>query len=312
MSATGAPRPIPLFIFGVARSGTSYTHHLLNAHPLVRLSYEGRLVREGEYYYQRAADRDQSDGFHRLLENFCAVEADERQNRWLVERMRERERDLFAFHRSHGSYSALIERIHLSRADLRCWGSKLLRLEVLPELRRHWPDLRSVILVRDPRAVYASQRLLWGARIRYSALYWTLHSAQARAIEPDPDRTLILRYEDLVLYPEKHLETLFRFAGVWDPAQVRAIWAKMPPHPSSLDKWKEQLSAGQLRTLESLCFDEMRAWGYVPLHATAPRKLGLLARAFETIMENRSSLRWDPGYWRRKQILRRFLRTIWR
>jgi len=310
MTATEASSPVPLFVFGVARSGTSYTLHLFNAHPLVRLAYEGRIVREGEYYYERIADRDQPEGFHRLIGCFRHAEADEKENRWLVERMRDNEAELFEFHRDHRSYAALVEHIHRFRDDLRCWGSKLLRLEALPDLQRHWPNLRSVILIRDPRAVYASQEQLWGTRIRYSALYWTLHSIQTRAIASDPSRYLILRYEDLVLQPQDNLERLFRFADAWDPAQVRAIAASLPPRPSSLEKWKQQLSTDQVRIIESLCFDEMRAWGYTPLHATEQRAMGMLARSFDTIMENRSSLRWTPGYWRRKQILRRFLQTI--
>ena len=60
-----------------------------------------------------------------------------------------------------------------------CWANKMLRVELCPDLLRFWPTARVVVLMRDPRAVFSSQRMRFNSRIKYSAIYWNTHSRWA-------------------------------------------------------------------------------------------------------------------------------------
>lgn len=87
----------------------------------------------------------------------------------------------------------------------------------LAEFRRFFPDALLVVVVRDGRAVVESgiRSFDWGF---YAASRRWSDSAKAIAkfMEHDtnPDRTLLVRYEDLVEYRERSASLLFEFAGL--------------------------------------------------------------------------------------------------
>ncbi|MDG2335550.1 MAG: sulfotransferase [Myxococcota bacterium] len=302
--------PTPLFIFGVARSGTTYTYTLLNEHPQIRLTYEGCIVKEGDYYYRRRRDLSDRGQFDQLMEELCEIESLSERNRWVLDTIRANGDALFRRHRAVRSFGDLVEHIHMLPGEVGCWGSKLLRVEMIPELLRHLPMSKFVILIRDPRAVFSSQVAITKFRPRYSAIYWNLHSALTRQLYADADRYLVIRYEDLVRDLPGALEKIFRFGGVWDTKVADDVAAAWPAMPESLGKWKQELDAQQVRIIEDYCFDEMQKWGYEPVYASRQRSMGRLTMAAETVLQNLRLMPWDLDYWRRKQILKRFLISI--
>ncbi len=304
-------KPIPLFVLGVARSGTTYLHHLLADHPRIRMSYEGGLVREGPYYYERCQSRlgDRAE-FDQLLDRFAEIDAEEKLNAWLVDVINQHRDALFVEHQANPSFENLVEFIYMKPQPVPCWGNKMLRVEACPDLMRRWPDAKIVILVRDPRAVYASQQKFFNTRLGYSAVYWNSHTDWTWANAVDPRRFLVFKYEEFVEAPERFLDCIFQATGVYDPAITRKILEAQPPHRQSVDKWRESLSQEQIRQIEELCFEEMQRYGYTPEFATGQKRLGSLKRGWEMFREYGHEIPWDLDWWRRKRVLQRFLRTI--
>ena len=301
---------VPVFIFGVPRSGTTYTFNLLNEHPRIRMTSEGRTVREGAYLYGRHGRGHDPAHFEQLLEAFCQAEGDEPLNRWLVRQIRAHGRSFYERHGRAGDFALLVRDLYTYRQNVACWGDKNVHVTECPNVLHLWPDARCVILIRDPRAVSASMAAYFGTRIKYAALCWNLHARWTRLHATCPQRFHVVRYEDLVTDTPAHLETIFRWLGVWDPAAAARILEKCPPQTASLDKWREALDGEQVRRLESYCFDEMRAWGYAPGHATHRVSITPIGRGIEAVREHARRIELDPRWWLRKRIVNRFFRLI--
>lgn len=302
-------RSVPLFVFGVARSGTSYTHALLNAHPEIRLSYEGRLVREGPWLYRRHRRLHEREDFFALLDELCACE-EEPQNAWMVDVMRTHRDQLYRRHSEQPSCARLLESVYMLPDPVRCWGNKILRVEACPQLLELWPDARVLILVRDPRAVYASQLRFFRTRIRYSALYWNLHSRWTREHAADPARYLVVRYEDFVREPLPVLRGILERVGLWQPASAARMLETHPARADGVEGWRRVLTGDQVRTIEGYCAEEMERWGYAPELGVPSRRMGAVTRGVETLLENARRVPLDPAWWLRKDLLRRFLQAL--
>lgn len=308
---TAFPKPpVPLFVFGVARSGTSYVRRLLDSHPQIRLSYEGCIVREGDYLYHRHRRLQQRADFDRLLEEFCRCEQDEPLNRWMLDVMRRYGDDLFRRHTQEPSCPKLIENIYMLPHAVACWGNKALRVEGCPQMLHLWPQAKAVILIRDPRAVYASQARLYGGRIKYSTIYWNLHARWTRQHATDPKCYLVVRYEDFVEDAPAVLKKILTMAGLWDPKVAEQMLAAHAPRIDSVNKWQASLSPREIHIVESYCFDEMKSWQYVPELADRHKPMGVVTKAWETLLENARWVPLSPSWWLRKRLLQRFVRTL--
>lgn len=90
-----------------------------------------------------------------------------------------------------------------------------------------WPDLRAIYVIRDPRDVHVSFRakrrtrgrglspLQSVRRMRSSLRVWDAFATRY------PDRALLVRYEDLVVAPERTTRGVAAFLGVeWTPGMV--------------------------------------------------------------------------------------------
>lgn len=309
--------PNPLFVFGVARSGTSYLYFMLRSHPQARITYEGLIVKEAYDYYAKHQDPKTREQFDELLESLANIEAEQTENLWLVDIMRKRKDSLWEKYRANPGFSELIEAIYLEQSDIKgpaenvgAWGNKLLRLEFAPELIERWPDCKIVILIRDPRAVYVSQSKLFGHQLRYSSIYWNLHASLARMNAKDSDRVMIVKYEELVARPTEVLAQVFTHAGLEAQENVRRILEEMPASTASLDKWKTVMTDEQIELLESLCFDEMKLAGYEPKLATAQRNQGAIERAYVLVRQYAGQVPLDLEWWRRKRVLQRFFAAV--
>lgn len=300
-----------VFIVGVARSGTSFLHRIINRHPDVRTSYEGHLFTEGWECYRRGTPFGTRAQFDALLDQFVECDSDQRRNRWLIDNIRSNREYLWRQYQQQPTYSALLEHIYQAGGAVTCWGNKLLRSEHCARILENFPDARFVVLVRDPRAVYASQkRFFTGMRLGYSAIYTNQHYRWVDEVACHDPRFLVIGYEHFVREPGEGLRRIFEFIGVESTASVDAILNEDPPHAGSLDKWAEQLNASEIEQIEALCFQRMQKMGYSPSIATAPRTLTLSRRAVELIMEFSRNFSLNPASWRRKRLWQRFLQSL--
>jgi hypothetical protein len=302
----------PLFVVGAARSGTSYLHSLLNCHPAICMSYESSLPLEGHHLYRQAAGLDTPTGFNRYLDRLYDLEKKEDKNQWLCRSIQANRHRLFHRHKHHRRFQGILEDIfHFACPTLSCFGNKMLRAELCPDIEALWPNARFIVLIRDPRAVVASQiKRFSGRRLAYAAIYCNTHMIQAVKAVKDRPNHLILSYEDLVNAPEKTLLRLLTFAGLSDPFHIKPMLARRPPHGTSVDKWRRTLTRRQIRKIETYCYDMMKTFGYTPDLATAQKTISAVEKTLELGYEKRTAMLLPPEQWRRKRLIQRFLKIL--
>lgn len=301
----------PLFIVGVSRSGTTYLHHLLNTHPQIRLSYEGRLFTEGWDTYEHNNGLKDRSQFNSLIESLIKLDKDEKLNHWIANSVNQCKGPLYENHNKSKSFTSLIENIYQCPGMVQCWGNKMLRIEMAKSILEHWPDSKFVVLVRDPKAVYASQKFFFPhRRLKYSAIYWNLHSEILRQQVIPQNQCMSIKYEDFVTQPEYNLGRILEFSGLDNDDEVKNMLSVLPASSASLEKWKYVLNEKEIKTIESICFDTMKIHGYEPTVATENVKLSAFTKIFETILDSKHRIPLNPTVWRRKKVLQRFLLII--
>lgn len=146
-------------------------------------------------------------------------------------------------------------------------------------LERLWPEARYLHLVRDGRDVaesliahgWAGNHLTAARQWRETELAWE----RARARIP-AERTLDVRFEDLVAAPRPTLERICAFLGV----AFRDEMLRYPedttyaaPDPASAGRWMRSLPARAVRLCEAGAGDLLERRGYAP-SGLAPIAIG--------------------------------------
>lgn len=155
--------------------------------------------------------------------------------------------------------------------------------EMVPAFLRSFPHGKAVILVRDPRAVAASKAKTEPYPLFFQGQQWRKLAFLGWWLAKQyPDRVLLLRYEDIVSEPERHVSALCRFLEVdfdeslLDLSNYRdgngEPWRRNSSYSSvrnsfdtsSVAKWTKVLQERDVALLELIAFDVMRAFGYAP------------------------------------------------
>ncbi len=157
--------------------------------------------------------------------------------------------------------------------------------EFVPHVLAAFPDARAVHIVRDPRAVCASKLARDAVYpLLFMSRQWRKLAAFAYAdCQPSafaPERTHVIRYEDLVRSPEIKAAGLCDFLDVpfdermTDPLAFEDgagnAWiqnssfegAQQAFNTASIDRWRGTLSTEQHAYVEALCEPEMNLFGY--------------------------------------------------
>jgi hypothetical protein len=165
-------------------------------------------------------------------------------------------------------------------------------VDFFPLLARAYPEARFVVIVRDPRAVAASNlafRTRDPSQMAHPlSLYrhWRKHLALLLHFQADPrlaPRLHLLRYEDLVRRPEAEVRRLCRFLGVeFDPRMLDAdnyydwarggTWRGNSSYVSRVsgisaefrERWRQVLSPPELALVELVCAPDMELLDYRP------------------------------------------------
>ena len=154
-------------------------------------------------------------------------------------------------------------------AHLRWWSPLS---HALPELKLLW-------VVRDPRAVIASNLQVPWAEPDPAALAeeWNQDHEELRQASCclPPHRLLILRYEDLVAGPAATRSRIAHFLGIAEqPHQIRVeqlfvpweTWKSRVAEPITkdrIDAWRQTLTHSQAKVIAAVCAGGMEELGYL-------------------------------------------------
>ncbi|MDC8758211.1 sulfotransferase family protein [Janthinobacterium fluminis] len=150
------------------------------------------------------------------------------------------------------------------------------------ELMALFPEMLFLNVVRDPRAQVASMNraIIHDFDTTLNAQVWVEAHRVARAlVERYPERVLTIRYEDFLGEQEATLRRVCAFFGIdflpemldvaASPeahriAQLSALWASncFAPIVANVDKFKKQLSLGEIEVIETLAREDMQRYGY--------------------------------------------------
>lgn len=164
------------------------------------------------------------------------------------------------------------------------------RISYVRQIMSMFPDFRFLYLVRDPRAVAASQRdtrastgIPLGTDVIRTALGW--RSALRRVLQFPSDRVKIVRYEDMILETVSTMKAIDEFLGLagrgsqggpqssyFDhlPTNERHMHANVAediPRSDRVSGWETTLTPGDVAVMECLLRREMQSLGYEPRSA---------------------------------------------
>jgi len=145
-----------------------------------------------------------------------------------------------------------------------------------------FPDSKVICMVRDPRAIYASQSV---PKKNYPLLYvirqWR-KSIEYILQNMSKENVLVVRYEDLVENPAQSMKDISKFIGadyqanMIDPSKyidgAGKSWSqntsyenlnkKQVINNTNKDRWKNVLTENEIQLIEDLCDTEMKIFGY--------------------------------------------------
>ena len=245
----------PIFIGGMFKSGTSLLRAMIGQHPNIASGLE-------TYWF----DID--------LPNLASAD---------VQRRLDRLAEFYEFERadvlSMASQSPTSE-VFLT-ALLRAYAERLGKTrwaEKTPGNNQHmdrifaaWPDAKLVHIIRDPRDIYASlkQARKWDSIEEFSERWCRIVGAVERfrdVLDLNNDRYMELRYESLVLEPEKTTQKLFDFLDEdWSesvatfggtPDDFDKVLSVTGKASTTLERMKQPLTSGRVGIWHQVLSDE--------------------------------------------------------
>lgn len=189
-----------------------------------------------------------------------------------------------------GDVGALIRTIFLDEAHAH--GKEHISIkenhvyEFFPFLLQEFPDARYIYLTRDPRDMALSwkKNLDHPGGVIQAAKQWRQDQVQSLKnhwLLARQDKAFQLRYEDLIMDPERYCQNMCAFLGLpyeadmlefhkdkftKQNAQSVAAWKNLakPVMSDNSRKYREELSERETRAIETICFYEMKQLGYEP------------------------------------------------
>lgn len=284
----------PFFLVGCPRSGTTLLQAQLDAHPAVAVAPETFYVRS--YHGKpRRYDVASDEGRARLVRDLCetpefaAMGLDGARFAAAVEA---------APHTWGEPLRALLQQYAAVRGATRVGEKTPNHLLAMRTLEEWFPGASFVHVVRDPRAVAASWRdVPWtNGSLASDAAVWRKYQRAARRSPPRNGRLLTVRYEELVAAPAEVLagvcefldlafdEAMLRHEGASDAVAdvLREPWkagVRRPVTTARAERWRDELTSAEVRSVEAAVWPELVRAGYVPVHGTAALSPWLMGAA---------------------------------
>jgi hypothetical protein len=274
----------PVFVVGVARSGTTLLASMLSAHPRLDCGPESRFFARYRHLDAQARARVlDPHAWPRPAVDFVASLRN--QGHPIPELFGLTLPEIGSFLAGrHPSPAAMLESLtvlHAQRAGKPRWIEKTPRhLLMTDTLRELWPQAFIVRIVRDPRdAALSLANVPFAKESVVGNLVRIDHDDRASRdrFRHDP-LTMTLRYEDLVTEPERELRRVCEHIGeAWEPAMLDARrsaagvaaeheWWKRsvagPLHTGSVGRWRGEMSADARRFASLHLAGFLREHGY--------------------------------------------------
>jgi hypothetical protein len=189
------------------------------------------------------------------------------------------------------------------------------------QLSRIWPDARYIHLVRDPRDVARSVvNMGWAGNVWRGVGRWldaerVWDSVRANL---DPSMYCDVRYEELVLEPERTLKTVCDFLGVSFSSEMLYYPGQttyQPPDAKLVEQWRRKQTRKEISLVEAQAADLMTARGY-HLHGEPGYYPSPLTRVYLKIQDKMGRVqfriqRLGPSLYIRDLLSRRLHLTTW-
>lgn len=284
------PEPIA-FVFGPARGGTTFVNNLLAEWFDYTMGPEGTFVGPLHHRLRRYGDLGVDVNLDRLLADIAAAEMFEiMRSKWPVQHRVDITPSLIRAHLAERSYGGAV---HAALSALRTARGRVRLGLKSPD---YWMELdmleavfgrqaRYLFVLRDGRDVALSNfQVSWGQRNAHaSARRWVrmLEAVKTFSSRVGPDRLLTLRYEDILTEPEPAIAALERFLEAPLARERRSqLLATMAANPrrDNFGKWKQKMSADELRAFESVAARPLAAHGYEVVNPAASVSMLEVAR----------------------------------
>lgn len=271
----------PVLVSGVYRSGTTFVTALLGAHPEFRAS--SSVVKFLRFCAGRYGEMSSADNRRALVEDTAKRIA----VRWNLRLDTSSILDAAERH-PHPSYALLYDLIMRQllckdgNAEIR-WVEKLaVQWESIPDFLDMFPEGRVVHVVRDPRDVTVSYKLMtFEAGNTYLDAAFNCRGSMEFVAGLDDryrSRVLVVRAEDLAREPQESVERIAAFLGtqahpdMFDPRKLHAAgeeWVtntsvsnKIAGWPDGSPRWPERLSRVEVMFVELVTQPWLAYYGY--------------------------------------------------
>lgn len=268
-----------IFIVGCPRSGTTLLQQMLDAHPDVAIAPETHFMRLFWGSRDRYGNLAEAKNYQRLIEDivslpeFSEMELDAQDfttSAWNTDRS-------YA-----ATFQLLLEKFAQKRQVAIVGEKTPNHVLYMPEIQAMFPKACFIHIVRDPRSVVNSWRSVpWSTgSIVGDAEMWRYYVSAIQRKPPRGDnKVFTLSYEQLVVEPEKSLQSLCDFMHLdFQPVMLdyhyansklvnvtREPWKEnsvKPVNQRSLTKWQTDLAAQEVVEIEGVTWFEMQRFGY--------------------------------------------------
>ena len=271
----------PIFIVGMARSGTTLLQSILNNHPNIAIPRETGFF----YLLDEYQKNNKTTSFSKKeMNQFWGWYSEKRRFTYLGLEKNNIEKNFEVFKDSKNFKNVLdsVMLANLKKNNKKRWGEKTPGHEkYLENIFELYPKAKVIFMIRDPRAIYASlNNVPWGKQFVSIIIKRWNNSVRVYKNYKLDNRIKLINYEELVTNIEDIISELCEFIGEkFDPLMITDRDVKnnskgkswIVKHEkevarkvdnSSIEKWKKNLNKFEIATIENFSDKEVFAEFY--------------------------------------------------